>query len=104
MSPKQADELMDKRKFMLISKSGEGIRWYYPKDIGKTPYIGVLVIPERNEFKCIYKNKNSDNVISTPWYSSLDNKEELKKALLSMRKWAHAIEDMYKEESECMQQ
>lgn len=104
MSPKESDEIMRKRKFTLMMKTGSGIRGYCSQDLEKRPQIGVEVLPERNEFRFIYISKYSINRIETPWCSPLNNTSHFKQIYREVKKWAKRIESMYEEEKECMPQ
>lgn len=98
MSPQEADKLMENRGFSLGATTGFGIRLYSYSDIEKTPRVIVQVIPERDEFKIIYKNNYSANSLETPWCSPLRNKQHFRKMLIGVKRWARKIEELYEEE------
>lgn len=98
MSTQEVDELMRKRKFTLVAKTGSGIRMYTYTDIMKTPRVLVEVIPERNEFRITYGNTHSINKIETPWCSPITDREHFKKTLNGVKCWARKIEELYEEE------
>lgn len=103
MSGQEADELMTKRKFMLMATFGSGIREYTYSDIEKRPTIHVEIIPEREEFRISYMGQYSMNIIQTPWCSPVTNKEHFKKILKKLLEWAKIIYQ-HEEESRCMPQ
>lgn len=98
MLSQEIDELMEKRKFRLLSKDGVGIRRYTFSDATKTPKIVVLILPEREEFRLIYENEHSSVLtIATPWCRSIYDREYFKNMLNQIRKWARKIEELYEE-------
>lgn len=98
MLSQEVDELMRKRKFTLVAKTGSGIRMYTYTDIMKTPRVLVEVIPERNEFRMTYGNTHSINKVETPWCSPIVDREHFKKVLNEVKCWARKIEELYEEE------
>lgn len=98
MSPQEVNELMEKRGFTLGAHRGDGIQMYSYTDIDRTPRFIVSVIPERNEFKFIYRHIKSINSIETPWCSPIHSKEQFKRILIGFKKWVRKIEELYEEE------
>ena len=98
MSPQEADELMSKRGFTLGAHRGDGIRMYSYTDIERQPRFIVSLIPERNEFKFIYRHIKSINSIETPWCSPINDKSHFKKILRGFKQWVKVIEELYEEE------
>lgn len=98
LTNQEVDELMRKRKFLLMCTTGSGIRGYGYADIEKTPRITVEVLPERREFKFSYFPARSFCQVSTNWCSPITSKEHFKKVLRDIQKIAAIIENNLKEE------
>ena len=100
MTPKEVDELMEKRNFSLGAKTGTGIRMYTYSDITRIPRVLVEVIPDRDEFRISYMHHKSINRIESPWCSPLRDKAHFKRILAGVKKWARKIEELYEDEGE----
>ena len=98
MTSKEADDLMRKRGFTLGARTGSGIRLYSYSDVDKTPGVLIEAIPERNEFRIKYMNIRSIAYIETPWCSPLSSKEQFKKVLIGVKRWARKVEELYDKE------
>lgn len=98
MLPQEVDRLMEKRGFTLGARTGSGMRMYSYTDVEKDPKMLVQVIPDRDEFRIVYMNPHSINRIETPWCSPIQSKEQFKRILVGVKKWARKIEELYEEE------